>query len=269
MIGWWRQWRQRTSIAISEAQWQAAEYPLVFLDRLDDDARSRLRRLATEFIVRKEWSAAAGLTLTAAMQLSVALQACLPILNLGLDWYSGWVGIVVYPGDFIIPRQIVDENGVVHEYADTVIGEAWEGGPVLLSWFDDLDAVGDINVVIHEFAHQLDLTNGAVDGMPRLHANQSATDWHAAFAAAYSDFCRRVDGGSETRIDPYAAEHPGEFFAVCSEVFFEAPAVLREDYPAVFEQLCLFYRQRPQLSAACPQSNGSSESAGKRLRIGS
>jgi len=238
-------WRKQVPVLIDEAQWRAAEYPYPFLDRLTEDERHRLRTLATEFIASKEWSAARDLQLTPAIQLSIALQACLPILNLGLDWYDGWVGIIVYPGDFVVPRHVVDEFGVAHEYDDTVLGEAWEGGPVLLSWFEDEGEMGDVNAVIHEFAHKLDMSNGAADGLPRLHKHMSVAAWHAAFAPAYEDFCCRIDAGQTTDIDPYAAEHPSEFFAVTSEVFFEAPGLLCASYPAVFEQLCLFYRQRP------------------------
>jgi MtfA peptidase len=249
----WRNWRQQRAASqfeITEAQWQDAEYALPFLDRLTDDERQRLRALARGFIAAKEWSAAPGLQLTATIQLSIALQACLPILNLGLGWYRGWVGIVVYPGDFVIPRQVVDESGVVHEYDDPVLGEAWEGGPVLLSWFPNLDDIGDVSIVIHEFAHKLDMSNGEVDGMPTLHDDMRRADWIAAFQPAYADFCRRVDAGEETSIDPYAAEHPSEFFAVASEVFFEAPDLLRDEYPAVYRQLQLFYRQDPLATPA-------------------
>lgn len=248
MFKTWRAWRRRRAaarLAIDETQWQAAEYRLPFLDRLTADEHTRLRELAHQFIAEKEWNGAGGLVLSAAQQLSIALQACLPILNLGLDWYRGWIGIVVYPGDFVIPRHTLDAAGVVHEFADTVLGEAWEGGPVLLSWFDDMNAVGDVNIVIHEFAHTLDMTNGAVDGMPALHKEMRPANWIAAFAPAYADFCRRVDAGEATAIDPYAAEHPGEFFAVASEVFFEAADLLQETYPAVYAQLRQFYRQNP------------------------
>ncbi|MDP1605510.1 MAG: zinc-dependent peptidase [Rhodocyclaceae bacterium] len=241
----WRRQRAAAKIDISAAQWQAAEYALPFLDRLTDDERLRLRELARQFIATKEWDGAQGLPLTAPLQISIALQACLPILNLGLDWYRGWVSIIIYPGDFLIPRQTVDADGIVHEYADAVLGEAWEGGPVLLSWFDNLNEIGDVSIVIHEFAHKLDMSNGEVDGMPALHDNMTRAAWVAAFAPAYEDLCRRVDAGEETTLDPYAAEHPGEFFAVSSEVFFEAPELLREAYPAVYEQLRLFYRQDP------------------------
>lgn len=241
----WRRQRAAAKIVISAEQWQAAEYALPFLDRLSEDERLRLRELARQFIATKEWDGAQGLELTAALQISIALQACLPILNLGLDWYRGWISIIIYPGDFLIPRQMVDADGVVHEYDDAVLGEAWEGGPVLLSWFDNLNEIGDVSIVIHEFAHKLDMSNGAVDGMPALHDDMTRAAWVAAFAPAYEDFCRRVDAGEETVIDPYAAEHPGEFFAVTSEVFFEAPDLLRDAYPVVYEQLRLFYRQDP------------------------
>jgi hypothetical protein len=241
----WRRQRAAAKLAIDEAQWQAAEYALPFLDRLTADEHRRLRELARQFIADKEWNGAQGLVLTAPIQLSIALQACLPILNLGLDAYRGWVGIVVYPGDFVIPRQMLDEDGIVHEFDDEVLGEAWEGGPVLLSWFADMDEVGDVNIVIHEFAHKLDMGNGEVDGMPALHGEMTRAAWVAAFAPAYEDFCRRIDAGKETAIDPYAAEHPAEFFAVTSEVFFEAPDLLLEEYPAVYEALRRYYRQDP------------------------
>jgi len=246
----WRRQRAASKIDISDAQWQATEYTLPFMDRLNDDERLRLRQLARQFIAEKEWSGARGLELNADQQLSVALQACLPVLNLGLDWYDGWVGVVLYPGDFIIPRKLMDEDGVVHEFDDGVLGEAWEGGPVLISWFDNPAEAGDVNIVIHEFAHKLDMGNGAVDGIPALHENMTRRAWIAAFEPAFLDFRRRIDAGENTAIDPYAAESPAEFFAVVSEVFFEIPDLLLGEYPAVFEQLCNFYRQYPLKCAA-------------------
>jgi Mlc titration factor MtfA (ptsG expression regulator) len=249
MIGDWLKRRALERIQVSDEQWQAAEAQLACLDHLDAGDRRRLRDMAREFLAQKQWSSAPGLALTAPMQLSIALQACLPVLNLGLEHYRGWVGIVVYPGDFVIPRQVMDEDGVVHEYDDPVLGEAWEGGPVLLSWFDDAADAGNVNMVIHEFAHKLDMENGEVDGIPRLPADLPRRDWIAAFEPAYEDFRRRVDAadrrGEETELDPYGAEHPAEFFAVMSEAFFETPQLLRDEYPAVYEQLCRYYRQDP------------------------
>lgn len=241
----WRRQRAADRMQVAPAQWERIEQSLPFLDFLPPEDRPRLRRLALEFLADKEIHGAEGVNITNDILLSIALQACLPILNIGLDAYADWVGIVVYPGDFIIPRSVVDEDGVVHEYDDEVLGEAWEGGPVLLSWFDGAAQPAGVNVVIHEFAHKLDMGNGEVDGYPTLPADMSASDWAAAFQPAFDDFCRRVDDGEDLLLDPYGAEHPAEFFAVMSEAFFETPGLLKSDYPDVYTQLSRFYRQDP------------------------
>jgi len=230
---------------VTATHWTRVEAGLPFLDHLAPAERARLRAMALEFTAQKEWHGAQGLQLTPDIQLSIALQACLPVLKLGLDSYRGWVGVIVYPGDFVIPRKQMSEDGVVHEFDDPVAGEAWQGGPVLLSWFDRPEDADGMNVVIHEFAHKLDMLNGPPDGLPPLHEGMRRQDWIDAFEPAYADFCARVDAGEETWIDPYAAEHPAEFFAVTSEVFFEAPDLLHREYPAVYGQLSLFYRQDP------------------------
>ena len=244
LASWWRG-KSATLPKIDDSLWGEVEAPYGFLQRLTPGERSELRQLALAFIAEKEWSGAQGLEVSLHMQLAIALQACLPILKLGLDWYAGWVGIVVYPGDFVIPRQVMDEDGVMHEYDDPVMGEAWHGGPVLLSWFDDpLDTEG-VNVVIHEFAHTLDMKSGDADGLPPLPADMSRKHWIAVMQAAFEDFQRRVDAGEDTAIDPYAAEAPAEFFAVTSEVFFEDPQLLSGEYPGVYELLRQFYGQDP------------------------
>ncbi len=230
---------------VGATQWARVESGLPFLAHLCAEERTALRTMALEFIAQKEWHGAQGLQLTPDIQLSIALQACLPVLKLGLDSYRDWVGVIVYPGDFLIPRRQMSEDGVVHEYDDEVAGEAWEGGPVLLSWFDDPQEAAGMNVVIHEFAHKLDMLNGPPDGLPPLHEGMCRQAWSKAFEPAYENFCARVDDGEETWIDPYAATHPAEFFAVASEVFFEAPGLLHHEYPAVYEQLRQFYRQDP------------------------
>jgi MtfA peptidase len=249
MIGKWLKRRALDKIQVSDAQWAMAEARLPFLDHLDVADRRRLRELAREFLAEKQWSGAQGLGLTPQIQLCIALQACLLVLNLGLEHYRGWVGIIVYPGDFVIPRQIMDGDGVVQEFDDEVLGEAWEAGPVLLSWFDDPADAGGANIVLHEFAHKLDMGNGEVDGIPRLPDDMSRREWIAAFEPAYEDFCRRVDDadrrGETMELDPYGSEHPAEFFAVMSEAFFETPGLLRREYPAIYAQLQRFYRQDP------------------------
>ncbi len=232
--------------SVSEADWRKA-LALPLFDRLDEDERGRLRTLAERFIQEKTFSAAAGAEIDGAVCASIAVQAALPVLNLDLDSYGRWQEIIVYPAGFVPEREEMDEAGVVHHVRHPMSGEAWEGGPVVLSW-EDVRWSGlcdGFNVVIHEFAHKLDMANGAANGLPQLHSGIRAEEWSAAFVPAFDDFCRRVGAGEETAIDPYAAESPAEFFAVLTEYFFELPEVLHADYPAVFDQMRRYYRQDP------------------------
>src|SRR5229473_1437129 len=227
-MGWLTDWRRRRVLArhrIDDALWDDATRGLEFIKGLSSPETEKLKRLVVLFLAEKQFAAAHGLEITDAMRLSIAVQACLPILELGLDWYAGW-------------------SGVVDEWDDELAGEAMPGGPVVISW----DAAAHdpaMNVVIHEFAHKLDMLSGAADGLPPLHAGMERRVWHAAFAEAYQGFCDAVERGKDTWLDPYAAEHPSEFFAVISEAFFEQPRETQRRYPAVYDQLRLFYRQDP------------------------
>lgn len=238
---------------IPDRLWQETLAQLGFLGWLDESGQQQLRALAGQFLNEKEFTAIGGLVLDDRMRLSIAIQGCLPILRLGLDWYSGWVGIVVYPDEFVIPRSIIDEDGIVHEYDEIASGEAWSDGPLLISWQDASLAGSGYNVVIHEFAHKIDMRNGDADGLPPLHPGMSRTLWETTLLAAYGDFCRRVDAAGDSPepsgIDPYAAENPGEFFAVLSEVFFEDPALLQAEYPELYAQFASFYRLDPMATS--------------------
>ncbi|MFZ4538352.1 zinc-dependent peptidase [Propionivibrio sp.] len=247
LINWLRGTTEATPLP--DALWQETLATLPFLDRLKPEEKARLRKLAEDFLAEKEFTSAGGLELTDAMCVSIAAQGCLPILNLGLESYRDWVGIIVYPDEFIIPRSVEDEFGVVHEYDDIASGEAWEGGPLLISWRDAQMAGEGYNVVIHEFAHKLDMLSGEANGIPPLPTVLLRKEWEETLFAAYEDFCAQVSEaearGNETLLDPYAAESPGEFFAVMSETFFEAPDILRQEYPAFYAQMSRFYRQNP------------------------
>ncbi len=234
---------------LPDVLWQQTLASLPFVERLDDEEKTRLRKLTEAFLAEKEFTSAGGLELTDAVCVSIATQGCLPILNLGLESYRDWVGIIVYPDEFIIPQVVEDEFGVVHEYDDIASGEAWDGGPLLISWHDAQMAGAGYNVVIHEFAHKLDMLNGEANGIPPLPASVSRKEWETTLIAAYEDFCALVDEAAErdegTLFDPYAAESPGEFFAVMSETFFETPDILCEEYPELYAQMSRFYRQDP------------------------
>ncbi len=246
---------------VPDALWAQTVSALPFLEALAVDEKKKLKTLVEQFLAEKEFSVASGLELSDEICVAIAAQGCLPILELGLNAYRDWVGIVVYPDEFVVPRRIEDESGIVHEFDDVLSGEAWEGGPLIISWHDAQMAGAGYNVVIHEFAHKLDMLNGEADGMPALHSGMTEEEWDRIFLAAYDDFCRRVDSGEETVIDPYASDDPAEFFAVLSENFFELPDVVDREYPALYALLRAYYRQDP-LSRLTKASTAPSTAAG-------
>ena len=181
------------------------------------------------------------------MVLIIALQACLPILHFSIGVYGGWTSVIIYPSGFAPQRKVTDEYGVTHNMQSNLSGEAWLRGPVVLSW-DETEHAGIIdgsNLVIHEFAHKLDMQNGVANGFPLLHTDMSPTLWAEAFSTGYDDFTHKCSNGKPRAmgINCYGASSPAEYFAVLSEVFFERPDVLRQHYAAIYEQLRQYYRQ--------------------------
>lgn len=245
---WWRNGLQSApGSAFGADDWTLAWDDLPILDDLTGDEAERLSVLAERFLRDKVIEPVQGLELTAPMRLVIALQACLPVLELGLDWYQGWYALILYPAEFVPGHEVMGEDGVVGIEVEAKSGEAWERGPVILSWADveaGLERDG-YNVVVHELAHKLDLRDGSANGCPPLHREMSAAAWKDAFSRAYTDLCQRTDVGEDTPLDPYASESPAEFFAVASEAFFELPAMLVHQYPDVYAQLRAFYRQDP------------------------
>ena len=260
-----RTWRRRRWLArsdTSEQGWRRAWQRLPLLRGLSPDEAQRLRELAALFLHEKALEPAQGLALTPWMAQEIALQACLPILNLGLDWYTGWYSVILYPDTFVSDFEHHDELGLVHEMREARSGEAWERGPLVLSWADaDEGRVYEgFNVVIHEIAHKLDGLDGGTNGRPPLHSDMSSEAWSRDLGAAYMDLERRLDMGLEPPIDDYAAESPAEFFAVASEAFFASPYVLEQAYPSVYGQLRRFYRQDPARRTSPPRYRPNPES---------
>jgi MtfA peptidase len=272
MLRAWLDRFTRSEVQIPDALWGDAVAAVPFLARLSPPERLRLRELAGRFLADKEMAGAGGLDLTAPIEVAIAAQACLPILNLGLEWYRGWRSIVVYPAQFLVPRSVTGDDGVTHEYTEPIAGEAWDGGPLLVSWADaQLAAATDgaaYAVVIHEFTHKLDLLDGEADGMPpfhaALHGDLDRRRWQATLAEAYERFVAElelVESELPPTIDPdsaqadpyyahlpldaYAGQDPGEFFAVSSEAFFVDPARLRNAFPDWYALLSAFFRQDP------------------------
>jgi len=243
-----RQWWEKRIIdnaGISSETWSKAIDRLPILNRLTANEIEALKKLATLLLYKKDFTAAHELTLTDHMKHLIALQACLPVLYLGLEWYEGWHSVIVYPQGFFSEQTYTDEFGVMHKRKRALSGEAWDRGPVILSW-DDVECSGEIdgdNLVIHEFAHKLDMRNGVANGFPPLHREMDTGHWAEVFTDAFEHFQVRLGRFSSSNIDPYAAHSPAEFFSVLSELFFERPDIIDNEYPDVYLLLSEFYRQ--------------------------
>lgn len=249
---WWQARRERAAIArkpIPDDLWKRTLIRYPFLRSPKDPAGERLRRMVSLFLDSKEFDAVKPVRLTNDVVVAVAAQACLPVLELGLVRYAGFVGIVLLPHGVTTRREHVDEHGIVHEVDTDLIGEAVPGGPLMLSWHDvrsaPRHAADGVNVVIHEFAHVLDMEDGAVDGVPLLPATLPRAEWTQTLAGEYEAFCARVDAEENTAIDPYGAESIDEFFAVATEAFFVSSARMQTEHPALHALFARYFRMNP------------------------
>jgi len=249
MLGWWR--KRRLPPPIPEALWQPVLDAYPFLRQPTQTAADRLRALAAQFLADKEFHGAQGLVITDAIAVAISAQAVLPVLHLGLQWYDGFVGIVVHPDQVVAQRKAQDEAGVVHEWEEVLAGEAMQDGPVMLSWSDVRDAGASAaqgyNVVVHEFIHTIDMRDGAPDGCPPL-PPRGRKAWMATLQAEYERFRERVliaerFSGEPPWLDAYGAENPGEFFAVAGEAYLVNRARFAEEFPALLALFDGFFRR--------------------------
>lgn len=251
MAGLFRRWRRRRLLehhTIPDTRWRAVLRRHPVLRTLSGDDAERLRRYATIVAHEKAFEPAGGMEVNELVRDTIAVLACLPVLNLGLDRLDPWRSTIVYPGEFFPRVEEMDEAGVLHTRREGRTGEAWERGPLVLAW-EDVEASGALdgyNPVIHEIAHVLDGANGETNGFPPLPRPMDPAAWTKAFETAYRDLedWAEQEGEEHLPIDPYALESPAEFFAVTSEYFFELPDLLAEAYPDVFRQLAAFYGPR-------------------------
>lgn len=241
-----KKWRENRIVAKSPFtwdDWRRMSQRMPVLDGLSEEQCLKLYRLATLFLHEKFISGAHDFEITDEVKQSIALQACLPVLELGLEWYDGWSSVIVYPGGFKSEAESVDSFGVTHTGSSHRSGEAWLRGPVILSWTDVVQG-GDRdghNVVIHEFVHKLDMLNGRANGFPPMQPGMDPAAWTQFMSVAYADFQVTPKQG----LDRYGATNPAEFFAVLSEVFFETPALLVDAYPELYTIMQQFFRQSP------------------------
>ncbi len=256
MLNWLRKLLGRPArpANIPEEVWRLtlAEHPFLALRPAAE--LLRLRGLVGEFLAQKEFTGAHGLVVTDAMAVAIAAQACLPVLHLGLDWYDDFVGIVVHPGQMVARREMLDEAGVLHHYSEVLSGEAMDRGPVTLSW-QDVASAGELagqgyNVVIHEFAHKIDMKDGTADGCPPLPSRAAREAWQQAMQPAYDAFREQVTiaerfGGQAPWLDAYGATSPSEFFAVACEAYFVNRERFTQDFAPLTALFDEFFKPNP------------------------
>jgi MtfA peptidase len=241
------------------ARWRALPFPAEWrailrrrvpcVRALPTDLQLQLKRHMQVFLREKAFIGCQGFEITDEVRVTIAAQACLLLLNGPGRYYPGLRQILVYPGAFMVDRVHADGNGVQQDQRRVLSGESWSQGQVILSWQDAVDGAASAddgqNVVIHEFAHQLDQENGSANGAPHLSPGQRRAQWAAVMGRAFADLQRRAEHGEPSLLSHYGATDPAEFFAVASEVFFEQPAQLAAELPEVHAELVALYRIDP------------------------
>ena len=247
----WQRWRRsRLRGGVFPTAWRSVlRHRVPLYARLPADQQLRLRQDMLVFLAEKPFLGCAGLQVTDEMRVMVAAFACLLLLGARHDYYPELQRILLYPGAFLAQEHQVSSDGVHSEVVRGLAGQSWAQGQVLLSWADVQQGAADpadgSNVVIHEFAHQLDQSKGYANGAPPLKSRQAYRCWSAVMQAEFDALRQRLANGEEGLIGAYAATDPAEFFAVCSELFIERAVELSALHPLLFDELKNYYRINP------------------------
>lgn len=252
MLSWFTNRRRKKlrSQPFPDAWLHVLQYHVTFYSRLTEPEQAKLRADMQIFIAEKNWEGCGGLTMTDEIKVTIAAFACLTTLGLEDEHFDHVRSILVYPTAYVAKGRTVMQGGVVIEEDSHRQGEAWYRGPVIVSWSETLESAhgesGGRNVVVHEFAHQLDMKNGEiVDGTPPLSSVAELERWKKVMSGEYDDLVQRCEAGQHSLLDCYGATNVAEFFAVVTETFFERPRALRIRHPALYQVLQDFYHQDP------------------------
>jgi len=225
---------------------------------LSPGERERLAGIARVLVAERPFEGCGGLALTEEMVVTISGQAALLLLHLQHDYFASVPSILVYPRAFVDPTPRVDAGGIVHE-GSANLGEAWRRGPVVLSWADVLAGLSHRdgrNLVLHEFAHKLDMLDGYADGCPPLKSKSAHRRWHDVMLRAYEELCHASEQGRASLLDAYGATNPAEFFAVATECFFGQPGATKQRHPQLYDVLAAYYRQDPAARDAPGSGDG-------------
>ncbi len=258
LLAWlWPRWRLRRALAmpLDPARVAILARNVPAYAGMEAAGQERLRRLVQQFLHEKTFVACADLEMTDEMRVTIAGQACLLLLGragnaVPAQVYPTLRTVLLYPGAFLVPRSEVDEAGVVTEGRQDLLGESWGDGRVVLSWDHvrrpDNDMPEGQNVVLHEFAHQLDSESGSTNGAPYLGSAERYREWSEVLSRDYASLRSEAMWGQHGVLDHYGASSPAEFFAVATESFFEQPHRLAARHPALYEEFLKYYRVDPR-----------------------
>jgi len=248
---YWREY-QRNKIKNQpfKKQWRKIiQKRMPYFRKMPAELQLQLKRNIQVFLAEKEFVGCNGVKITDEMKITIAAQACLLLLNRKTNFYPKLHAILVYPRAFIKEHQSMHTNGVLHTQKTALAGESWDFGKVVLSWQDTLDGAkipdDGRNVVIHEFAHQLDQENGKANGAPILEEGQNYKCWSEVFSIQFEQLKVQAKTGESSLFDYYGATDPAEFFAVASEVFFEQSEQFHYQFPMLYRQLKQYYQVDP------------------------
>jgi len=248
---YWREY-QRTKIKNQpfKKQWRKIiQQRMPYFKQMPADLQLQLKQHIQVFLAEKTFVGCNGVKINDEIRITVAAQACLLLLNRKTNYYPKLQTILVYPRAFVKEQQVTNKDGVQHLQKMALAGESWDFGKVVLSWQDTLDGAqipdDGRNVVIHEFAHQLDQENGKANGAPILDKGQNYKCWSEVFSAQFKLLQRQAQTGTPSLFDYYGATEPAEFFAVVSEVFFEKAKQFHHEHPKLYQQLTQYYQVDP------------------------
>ncbi|UCX05406.1 M90 family metallopeptidase [Shewanella glacialimarina] len=220
-----------------------------YFKSMPTDLQLQLKKHIQIFIDEKQFIGCDGLMITDEMKVTVAAQACLLLLNRKTDYYPNLKQILIYPHAFIVEQQKVDFAGVTSQHRSVLLGESWGNGKVILSWQNTLNGAADPfdgeNVVIHEFAHQLDQENGPANGAPALRQIKDYAHWSSTLGKEFNQLQYCASQQIPSLFNYYGATNPAEFFAVISETFFEKPKQFFQQHPKLYNELSQFYQLDP------------------------
>jgi hypothetical protein len=259
LLAWFvPRWRLHRVLArpLTDVQLGVIERNVAQYRGMPRELRTQLQRLVKQFLHQKTFVGCAGLEVTEEMRVTIAAQACLLLLNRPTRVYPGLHAVLVYPGAFLVPRRQQDEAGVVTETRQDLLGESWGDGRVVLSWEHvrraGLPPEGTHNVVLHEFAHQLDSESGSNNGAPFLGSPERYRSWSETLSRDFDLLRRDAYWGQRDVLDPYGATNPAEFFAVATESFFEQPHELAARHPELYAEFEAYYRVDPRAWLPAP-----------------